>query len=98
MNFDINDRRLYKAQLAERFSCTTRTISNWWAKGILPAPYVDEYSRPFNYASEIAEHEARLARAWPAPNRPRRTPGRTSRNRCTTAQLVRAQTNSSETP
>lgn len=65
MNFVVDDLRLYKSQLAKRFSCTTRTISNWWARGLLPAPCRDEYRRPFNYASDIAEHEARLDRAEP---------------------------------
>lgn len=65
MKFDIDDHRLYKADLAARFLCTTRTIYSWWADGKLPAPHYNESGRPFNYASEIAEHEARLPRARP---------------------------------
>lgn len=65
MTLDPNDYRLYKSQLARRFSCTPRTIYNWWAAGVLPEPHRDEFDRPFNYATEIAEHEARLNSSRP---------------------------------
>lgn len=69
MKLKLDDCRLYKSQLARRFSCSTRTIHNWWVAGILPARHYDEFRRPFNYASEIAEHEMRLPLAngseWP---------------------------------
>lgn len=67
MTFNKSDQRIYKTQLAKRFSRTPRTIWNWWRRGILPAPSRDESSRPFNYASEIAEHEARLSRSRRTP-------------------------------
>lgn len=78
MRFEFDDRRLYKPQLARRFSCTTRTITNWWNAGKLPAQHRDEHDRPFNYASQIAEHEAKLGRRTGASGGDSRQPAETT--------------------
>ena len=61
MTFDPRDQRLYKKHLATRYNCTTRTIDYRWQRGQLPPPERDETGRPFNWASQIADHDAQLA-------------------------------------
>jgi hypothetical protein len=55
---DQDDFRIYKAQLARRYSRTSRCIDQWIAKQLLPRPLRDEARRPYWWASTIAIHES----------------------------------------
>lgn len=60
MTFKPDRQRLYLRHVAERNSCTRRTIDNRVRAGRFPPPHRDELGRKFWWSDELAEHEATL--------------------------------------